>query len=342
MPLPVPPARPVVIEGLGRYLPRTCLDNAALSALAGVDLRESHRRSGVHTRHFADRRGGETAPEMGAHAARAALADAGCTLDDIDLIISASGTSHQFIPDQGALIQRALGIGRSGIPSFAVHMSCLSFVMALDVAASHLACGRHRRVLIVTAEVASAGLNLQDPESGPLFGDGAAAAVVRARQDPEPLSPTAALHRVHFETHGDDADLTGVPGSGTNLPANDPATPLAASTFRMSGLALLKRATRHIPPFVGRLYPEAAAGETGDDVFVLHQASRAGMNLVGRLGFPEERVVRTLAECGNCVAASLPLTLIKAVEEGTLKRGQRAILMGSAAGVSYGGAVLTF
>ncbi|MBK9647650.1 MAG: ketoacyl-ACP synthase III [Deltaproteobacteria bacterium] len=339
---PEPTSRPLLIEGLGRKMPAHVVDNAKLSELAGKSYLGIEDRCGVLTRHFADRAAGETAPVLGAQAAQAAMADAGCTLDDIDLIISASGTSHQFIPDQAVFIQRALGAGRSGIPCFSVHTSCLSFVTALDIAASHLASGRYRRILIVTAEIASAGLNLQDAESGPLFGDAAVAAVVRRTQPDDPVSPNAAIHRVRFESYGDDADLTGVPGSGTHLPANDPNTPLDASYFRMSGLSLLKRALRYIPPFVEKLYPEALHGTDDDPVFILHQASRAGLNLVGSLKLPEESIVRTLSEYGNCVAASIPLTLLKAVETGKLRRGQTAVMMGTAAGVTYGGVVLTY
>ena len=333
--------RALLIEGMGRFLPHKKLDNAMLSELAGVDYSNIDQRCGVLTRHFADRAAGETAPEMGARAAERAMDAAGCTLSDIDLIISASGTSHQFIPDQSVFIQRALGAGASGISCFSVHTSCLSFLTALDIAASHLETGRYQRILIVTSEFASAGLDLQDRESGPLFGDGAAAAVVRLRQPNDLVSPSAAIHRMRFESYGDDAHLTGVPGSGTNLPANDPATPREASLFRMSGLGLLKRAVKHIPPFVDALYPEVH-GDTGDTVFVLHQASKAGLNLVSRVGFPESSVVRTLEECGNCVAASLPLTLFKAIETGALRRGQTAVLIGTAAGVTYGGAVITY
>ena len=332
--------RPLRIEGMGRCMPARRIDNAELSRMAGMDYTRIDQRNGVVTRHFADRAAGETAPELGARAARAALAEAGCRPGDVDLIISASGTSHQFIPDQAVFIQRALGIGRSGVSCFSVHTSCLSFLTGLDIAASHLATGRYRRILLVTAEVASAGLNLQDPESGPLFGDGAAAAVLRL---PTAEEGVAGVHRCRFETYGDDADLTGVPGSGTHLPANDPATPREASLFRMSGRGLLRRALQHIPPFLQAFYPELGQLPPDDTtVYVLHQASRAGFQLVESLGLPEDRVVRTLAEYGNCVAASLPLTLMKAIEAGVLRRGQRAVMMGTAAGVTYGGVILTY
>lgn len=334
--------RAIVIEGVGSYLPKNSVDNDAISRLSGCDYTESHTRTGVRTRHYADRNDGESAPEMGANAANQAMKRAGCTIDDIDLIISASGTSHQFIPDQAVFIQRALGAGRSGIPCFSVHASCLSFLKALDIAASHLSTGRYGRILIVTAEFASSGLNLKDPESGPLFGDGAAAAVVRHRLDNDPISPTANIHKMRFESYGDDAHLTGVPGSGTNLPANDPETPRAESYFRMTGFQLLRRAIQHLPPFMDALYPPLKSGDTGDTLFVIHQASRAAMNLAEKIGFPEDRMVRTLEEYGNCVGASLPLTLNKAIQSGKLKRGQKFVMVGTAAGVSYGGAIITY
>lgn len=334
--------RNIVIEGVGAYLPKKSVDNDLISILAGCDYSDSHTRTGVHTRHYADREDGESAPEMGARAAEQALERAGCTIKDVDLIISASGTSHQFIPDQGVFIQRALGAGRSGIPCFSVHASCLSFLKALDIAASHLSTGRYKRILIVTAEFASAGLNLKDPESGPLFGDGAASAVVRARVENDPLSPTATVNKMYFESYGDDAELTGVPGSGTNLPANDPSTAPEASYFRMTGFQLLRRAIQHLPPFMDVLYPQLRTGDTGNTLFVIHQASRAAMNLAEKIGFPEDRLVRTLSEYGNCVGASLPLTLNKAIQSGKLKRGQKFVMVGTAAGVTYGGAIITY
>ncbi|MBK7758099.1 MAG: hypothetical protein IPI35_17230 [Deltaproteobacteria bacterium] len=217
---PEPTSRPLLIEGLGRKMPAHVVDNAKLSELAGKSYLGIEDRCGVLTRHFADR---PRRPVLGAQAPSPRP-----PAPDIDLIISASGTSHQFIPDQAVFIQRALGAGRSGIPCFSVHTSCLSFVTALDIAASHLASGRYRRILIVTSEIASAGLNLQDAESGPLFGDAAVAAVVRRTQPDDPVSPNAAIHRELATTPTSPA----CPAAAPTCPRTTPTRP---STPAISG-----------------------------------------------------------------------------------------------------------
>lgn len=335
-------ARNMLIEGIGHYLPQARLENDAVARIGGLDPAVIERRSGVRTRHRASHEAGESAPMMAAHAAREAMAEAGCSVEDVGLILSASGTSHQALPDTAAFVQAALGAGRSGIACMSMHTSCLSFMTAMDAAASLLATGRYRRVLLVTAEIASAGLNYADPETGPLFGDGAAAVVLRLRREDDPVSPSAALHRMHFETYGDDTGLSGVPGGGTRLPMGDPQVSSEEGLFRMHGPGLLKRAVRTVPDFMRRLYPELGTPDDDDTVYVLHQASQAGFNLIGKLGFAPERTVRTLTEYGNCIAASLPLTLHKAIRSGRLRRGQRCLMVGTAAGVTYGGGLFTY
>ncbi|MBN2525381.1 MAG: ketoacyl-ACP synthase III [Deltaproteobacteria bacterium] len=334
--------RNVLIEGIGHYLPQRKVTNAELSAETGIDSDWIAQSSGVHTRHRADRKNGESTPYLAAQAAREAFEEAGCTVEDVDLIISASGTHYESIPDTATFIQAELGAGRSGIPCFGMHTSCLSFLTAMDAAASFLATARYRRILIVTAEIASAGLNYADRETGPLFGDGAAAAVVRLRQTDDPVSPFAAIHAMRFETYGDDAKLSGVPGGGTRLPLADSDVKRSDGVFRMNGGGLLKRATKTLPRFLQKLYPELGTEAEKDTVYVLHQASAAGFRLVERLGLAPERTVRTLTEYGNCIGASLPLTLHKAIRTGKLRRGQKCLMIGTAAGVTYGGALLTY
>jgi 3-oxoacyl-[acyl-carrier-protein] synthase-3 len=329
--------RPLKICGLGRYLPRRLVHNHELGPACGLTSDEVFQRTGVRTRHRAEP-GLETAAIMGAHAAEEALADARFDRRDVDLLINASATPEQALPDTGPFIQRALGLGESGIPCLGVNSACLSFMAALDVAASLLHTERYRRILIVSSEISAVGLDAQDPETAPLFGDAAAAVVVTR---PEP-GESSCLHHVCFETFGEGASLTEIPGCGTKHPPSAPETRVAHSLFRMQGTALLKLAAKRGRPFLQRFSREIGDAAMDDGLVIAHQPSRAGLRMLALLGIAEARMVITLPELGNCVAASIPLGLYAAVRDGRLQRGQRAILLGTGAGVTFGAALLTY
>jgi 3-oxoacyl-[acyl-carrier-protein] synthase-3 len=322
------------LYGMGRYLPSRIVSNDEIAQGLTLSPEDLLRKSGVLRRHRADP-AREPAHVMGARAGLAALEAAGLTCAEVDLILNASGTPLQALPDSAPFIQAELGLGNSGIATLSVASSCLSFLSALDVAASLLATHRYGRILVVSSDRASAGVDFSDPETAPLFGDGAAAAVVGL---PSPGDP-AALHAVHFETYGDAATLTEIPGGGSRHPPTQPSTTPEHGYFRMNGPALLRLAARHARPFLERL--RAAAGGLDHDLLVPHQPSRAGLELFSRLGFPPERTLNTLTHFGNCVAASLPLSLHEAIASGRLRPGNRVLMLGTGAGISFGGALLT-
>jgi len=274
---------------------------------------------------------------MGAAAAKDALEAAEIAAADIDLIINASGTVEQTLPDGGALVQRALGLGRSGIPSFSVNATCLSFLAALQFAGPAIAGGSYRRVLVVSSDVASAGIDWTDPESAGLFGDAAAAAVLVPAEE-----MASAILTSHFATFGRDAELAQIRGGGTRWHPNDDDAEPAHNLFQMRGPQLLKRVLGRSRGFLDALLEHAPEGAREAALIVPHQASLPGLKLLSALGFEEERTVTTLETCGNCVAASIPLTLHHAVTEGRLERGALALLLGTGAGISMGGALLRF
>lgn len=326
----------VRIAGVGHAVPERVITNAELALRFGRSPEAMLEMTGVRERRRCDPEAGESAIALGVKAAREALADAGVDARDVDLVLNASGTQEQAIPDGAALMQRGLGIGDSGIPCMSVHTTCLSFVSGIQLAGALLHAGVHRRVLVVSAEAASQGVDPADPETNALIGDAAAAAVLEVA----PGESASRVHAVHFETYGESADLTTVLGGGTRR------FPLAAHTqasdhyFRMEGLGLLKVALRRLPPFLDRVWPGIDL-RTIDHV-VPHQASRAAFSVLGRLGFDPARIHGSLDAIGNCVAASIPSTLYRAVRSGAIARGERVLLLGSGAGVSFGAAVLTY
>jgi 3-oxoacyl-[acyl-carrier-protein] synthase-3 len=328
-------AMPLKIIGVGRYLPARVVGSAEVEALCGLPAGWIERRSGVRERRWV---GEETSSQMGASAAREALAEAGLDTGDIGLIINASGTAEQAIPDGGPLIQRQLGLGGSGIPCLSVHATCLSFLVALDLSANLLATGRYENVLIVASEIGSVGINFHEPESASLLGDAAAAVVVTRT----PAGEAAALQAARLETYGDGADMTAIRGGGSFRHPNNPATRPEDNLFHMNGPQVLRMALRYSGDFLEKLRPGLSKGLAPLKLVVPHQPSLMGLKAMLMFGWPAEQIVKTLDHLGNCVAASIPCTLYEAVREGRLKRGDGVLLVGTGAGLSLGGVILTY
>ncbi len=325
----------VRVVGIGRYLPSRRVASAEIEARAGLPEGWALAHSGVAFRHWADR--GERASCMGAAAARAACAQAGLQPRDMDLILNASGSTERAIPDGGPLLQHELGLGDSGIPSFSVHATCLSFLAALELAAERIHHGRIDRALVVSSEIASVALDFTSPEVCTLFGDGAAAFVLERA----PAGSSSAIHRIAWLTTGQDADLTTVRGCGTDRHPNAPHTTSRDSMFEMLGPRTLKRALRLVPRMLRRL-------GVGDEErlrvrwIACHQASGVALEHVARLGFENAAVIRTLEHTGNCIAASIPLTVEQGVREGQIRRGDLGLLLGTGAGLSAAAMLMTY
>lgn len=325
----------VRVAGVGRYLPRRRVPSAEVEARAGLPQGWALAHSGVAFRHWADR--DERASCMGAAAAREACAQAGVEPGHMDLILNASGSAERAIPDGGPLLQHELGLGDSGIPSFSVHATCLSFMAALELAAERIHHGRIDRALVVSSEVASVGLDFDCPDVCTLFGDGAAAFVLERA----PAGSRSAIHRVAWLTTGQDADLTTIRGAGTDRPPNAPGTTAQDALFAMQGPRTLNRMRRLLPRMLERL---AIDDEERRRVrwIACHQASRAGLEFVARLGFDNAAVIRTLEHTGNCIAASIPLAVEQGVREGQIRRGDLGLLIGTGAGLSVAAMLMTY
>ncbi|MEB3222245.1 MAG: beta-ketoacyl-ACP synthase 3 [Candidatus Sericytochromatia bacterium] len=329
------PPRRIRIRSVGRYLPTTVVTAAALDERMGLPPGTVAAESGVLERRYA---GDELASSMGAKAARQALEAGGLALADVDLILGACGTPEQAIPCNAALIQRALGAERSGIPAFDVNSTCLSFLTALDVASCLIEAGRYRRVLVVSADIASVGLDWQARESAMILGDGAAAAVVEA----SPADDPAAFLACGMQTYSEGADLTRIRGGGSRHHPREHRGDLASYAegyclFEMDGRAVFKRSAAVLPGFLSEVLGQA--GLSLDDVALVvpHQASPSALELMRRrLGLPPERWLTIAHDHGNTVAASIPLALEAAVREGRLRRGDTALLLGTSAGFSVG------
>lgn len=330
------PRRNVRIAGLGKALPPHVVTSQELEDRLGLEAGWVERKTGVRERRFVTT---ETASELGAEAARRALEDAGATLQDVQLIIVAAGSSEQTIPCTAVLVQKQLGKEADGIPCFDVNSTCLSFVNGLDVAASLVATGAYRGVLVVSPEISSHALNWAEQESCVLLGDGAAAVFVT----PTPEGSASAMSRARFQTWSEGSDLAEVLGGGTKHHPNAPGTTPEMNLFHMQGPRIMKFTQRATVPFIAAYLDEQRLRPNDVDALVPHQASLFALRFVARAaGFEQAQVLENIQDHGNCIAASIPMVLHDGVASGRIRRGDTVLLAGTAAGVTVGAMVLTF
>ncbi|NHN28645.1 beta-ketoacyl-ACP synthase III [Paenibacillus agricola] len=329
--------RKVKIVGTGTYLPKQLITSDEMDRRLGVPAGWTHLKSDVKTRHFILN---ETASEMGASAAYAALEDAGLAFADIDCIVCTSGTMQQPIPCTAVLIQKAMQQENSGVPCFDVNATCLSFVTGLDLISYLIDAGRYRRVLLVATEIASEGINFNDKESAALFGDGAAAVVI---EQTAPAESSAILHAA-METYSSGSEFSEIRAGGSAQHAKHHTTDNEEDyLFRMNGHAIFRMASKLLPPFVEQLLLKSQLQISDISLVIPHQGSAMAMKLLRkRLNISEEQLLYTTPIFGNTIAASIPIGLHEAIRHKQMSRGDRILLLGTSAGLSLGGVIFEY
>ncbi len=332
--------RSVKIVATGKYLPKQKVTAQQLADKLDISPHWIARKSGVMTRYFVT---DETASYMGAIAAQQALTAAQLTLADIDCIICANAVAQQAIPCTAALVQQhlqhlqpPLGLPVP-IPAFDINATCLSFIAALDTLSYLIQAGRYHRILIVSSDIASIAMDWSNHESCTLFGDGAAAAII------EKSSDTAAILASRLETYSSGAALAQCLGGGNkHHPQEHPAHP-ERFVFQMQGQAIYRMATKILPGFVQRLFEPVGFTMSDMKMVIPHQASLMAMRLLRKqLHIPEQALMVIAHDHGNTVAASIPMALHEAIQQRRIQRGDRILLLGTAAGFSAGAMVLEY
>ena len=327
--------RKVKIVGTGSYVPKRVVNAQEIDELIGAKKGWSEKKSGVKQRYFIE---DETASYMAAEAAKAAISDAKLTLLDIDCIVSASGTNEQAIPCNAALIQKQLGLQDSGIPCFDFNSTCLSFVTALDMMSYAIDQGRFQRVLIVSSEISSVGLNWSQHESSILFGDGACAFILSQSNE------TSSIIASKMETYSEGAHFSEIRGGGTKIhPRHYSEKTATEFLFDMDGRAIFKLSYKRLPNFLKGLFDQTGLSMDDMDMVIPHQASASAMKIIRKkLGVSEERFMNIIENYGNVIAASIPLAFHEAIKHGKLERGDLILLLGTSAGLSIGGIILEY
>lgn len=324
---------PFRLRAMGRYLPERVFTADDVDQKMGWP-KGAAAKFRVRRRHFAGDM--ETVTFMGARALESALKQGGLKATDLDLILSAGASVEQPIPYQAALLHRAVGLDTSGIPSFDIDTTCLSFVTALQVAAHFLKAGTYRRIAIVTSEIASIAIDWETPECLTLFGDGAACWILEA--DPE---TDHGLYAHHLKTYSYGAHFCEIRAGATKWNIRRPPPSDRDYLFSMDGPEAFKLAVTYIHGFVAELLEKSGMAMKDIDLVAPHQASPLALrHMRSQLEVPEEKFVNYIADYGNQVAASIPIALYRAREDGRWAPGQNLFLVGTSAGVSIGGAVL--
>lgn len=329
--------RGIRICGTGVAVPEQVLTSEEIDRRFGLPVGTVFKRYGVRSRH---RTVHESAASLAARACEAALAQADMRWSDIDCLVAASATMDQALPYNAALILATLGERANRIAAFDVGASCLSFLVALDTLSYLVESGRYRNVMIVSADIATFSLDWSTLGESAIFGDGAAAAIIRKSAQGEP----SAILASRIETYPEGANYCYIKAGGSRYHPrrlSESIDPL--SLFHMDGPRLFRTVSRELPRFVTQLMDGAGLTLDALRVVVPHQASRLALDhLARRLHIEAARVVDILADSGNQVAASLPSALHHAIAADRLERGDPIMLIGTGAGLTIGGTVMVY
>lgn len=319
------------ITGTGSYLPPRLVTNQQLVeqlAVRGVETSDEWivARTGIRARHFADE--GTFSSDLAVEAARKALAAAGATADEVDLIIVATSTPDMVFPSTASIVQHKLGI--AGCPAFDVQAVCTGFIYALTTADAMIRSGMARKALVIGTEIFSRILNFDDRTTCVLFGDGAGAIVLEAGEQPGILATD--LH-----ADGSYREILQVPGHvcGGEI--------MGSPLLEMDGQAVFKLAVGLLEKTASAVLAKAGMEKEQIDWLVPHQANiRIMMSTARKLRLPAEKVIVTLEEQGNTSAASIPLALDAGVRSGQIQPGQILLLEGVGGGFTWGSVLVKY
>jgi 3-oxoacyl-[acyl-carrier-protein] synthase-3 len=316
------------IIGCGAYLPERVITNAELAARIETSDEWIVQRTGIKQRHVAAP--GEYTSDLALRAAERALQAAGRPASDVDLIVLATATPDHTFPATATKVQARLGVTRGA--AFDVQAVCSGFIYALATADNFLRSGQARTALVIGAETFSRILDWEDRGTCVLFGDGAGAVVLEGVPSNGSAQERGILS-THLHSDGCNYDLLYVDGG--------PSTTGTAGFLRMEG----KEVFRHAVVRLAEVVDEAlvANGLTARDVdwLVPHQANRRIIDSMGKkLGLARDKVVVTIDRHANTSAASVPLALAEAVEDGRIKPGQLVLLEAMGGGLTWGAALV--
>ena len=313
-----------IVRGVGGYLPERVMSNDEMSRLVDTSDEWIVQRTGIRERHIAAE--GELTSDLAVAAARKALAAAGLDVADIDLVIVATTTPDMTFPATAAIVQQKLGM-RHGA-AFDLQAVCSGFVYGVATADSYLKNGMARRALVIGAETFSRIIDWNDRTTCVLFGDGAGAAVLELGTDGDRgvLASSLRSDGAHWNKLYTDGG---------------PSSTMTTGAVRMEGKEVFKHAVGMITDVVHSVFDKTGYGVDDLDWFVPHQANKRIIDGAGnKLGIAPEKVILTVDRHANTSAASVPLALSVAVQDGRIKPGDLVMLEAMGGGFTWGASLI--
>src|ERR1700741_809794 len=313
-----------MVIGCGAFLPSKILTNHDLARMVDTSDEWITERTGIKQRHIAAE--GEKTSDLGLAAAKRALESAGADPSSVDLIVLATSTPDNTFPASAVAIQAGLGI--TGGFAFDVQAVCSGFVYALATADNFLRAGQGKRALVIGAETFSRILDWEDRGTCVLFGDGAGAVLLEAHEVNDPLRERGIIGSI-LRSDGRHKDKLYVDGG--------PSSTQTVGHLRMQGKEVFRFAVNAIAGVIEETLIAYKLTPRDVDWFVPHQANKRILDgTAKKLGIPPEKVVITLDRHGNTSAASVPLALATAVEDGRIRRGDLVLVEALGGGFTWG------
>ena len=318
------------ISGWGKYVPEKVLTNFDLEKMVDTNDEWITQRTGIKARRIAA--DDETTSTMAVAAARKALDVAKLTPADLDLIIVSTSSPDHLVPIVSSTVQHQLG---ATCPAFTVVTGCTGFVYGLATGHQFIATGAYDNVLVIGVELISRFVDWTDRNTCVLFGDGAGAVVLT------PSNTPTGVKAIDLGSDGAKGMSLTVPGLGTAMKLDHDVIDRGDHYLKMDGRTVFKFATRVMPQSTLKVLENA--GMTIDDIDLLipHQANARIVDLaVRRLGISPDKVFLNLQKYGNTSAASIPLALVEAYEEGRIKEGDHVCMVSFGAGLTWASAIV--
>jgi 3-oxoacyl-[acyl-carrier-protein] synthase-3 len=325
-------ARYARISGWGKALPQRVLTNLELEQMVDTTDEWIRTRTGIRERRIAGPK--ESTLTLALRAAREAMEVADLAPHRLDLIIVCT-FSPEFggMPSTASLVQDGLGADRAG--AFDLNAACSGFIYGLAMAHASIACGMCDHALVIGAETLSRLLDWKDRATCVLFGDGAGAVVLQATSE-----PTGVLSYV-LGSDGSGGDLLSIPAGGSRHPASLQTVQTGQHFIRMNGKEVYRFAVTTLPRATREAVQRAGLSLDEIDLLIPHQANiRIIQAAAAALGIPRDKLFINVDRYGNTSAASIPIALCEAVEQGLVRQGSKLVLAGFGAGLSWGAAVL--
>ncbi|MFW9627681.1 MAG: beta-ketoacyl-ACP synthase III [Sulfurospirillum sp.] len=323
------------LKSIGAYAPARILSNADLEKMVETSDEWIEKRTGIKERRIAAE--DESTSDLGVKAAEVAIKRAGIAKEEIDLIICATlSPDHFCMPSTACVIAGKLGI--NDVMAFDVSAACSGFVYMLSMAKAFIESGAKKNVLLIGAEKISSVVDYTDRSTCILFGDGAGAAIISVTED-----KNEAMIDIHASADGRYGDLLITPGCGSKYPCSQETLDNKLNYIKMQGNDVYKVAVKTLTNDVIDILEKNNITASEIDHFIPHQANFRIIEAVrAKLDFPIEKTVLTVAKYGNTSAASIPMAMNDAYEEGRIKKGDLMLLDTFGGGFTWASALVHF